>query len=957
MSNRPPQISHKRKKSSLLNIGYYFPPDQQEQQQQSQSSPIQNIHSNIYEHDSYSINYSFPQRESLGFLKLGDDDYPGNRDIENENTPHSVHTSPLKRPASTNDEDIPLKSANINLAQAQTPFFNFPPHLQPNFSHGEPATAASQPFSGPSYQPLASSSSSFHPPVSGVSYNQPHVIPSSSFPANYESGGMYSSGNFPKIEYSAQTQMRPSAKVPAAMQKHAKNNLSISSHFNLFNLNEDSARGQQQPPSDTLVNDLLVNLITVDSSNINNYLLEILNKLNTPFPVDDFYNLLYNNDKLHSLLQIHHQQKIDRTISPGNEQSIEVINQLLNVFKNPDLLSEYFMNINIEDNKLTNINYHELLRTFLAIKILFDILIQLPLNTNEEPQNYTIPRLSIYKTYYILCQKLIMTYPSSSNTTNEQQKLILGQSKLGKLIKLVYPDLLIKRLGSRGESKYNYLGVVWNENIISDEIKGLCEKNELIDLNDIFKGEKKLPKSNPLTTPKKGHRKTASKPKLNIEKQNIPEIPQAVPFLHPEVDKISSPNLSFIKPFLKYPSDENFTILNDEENWINDIRVRIYSTHSSISKDSIHKVFLNNDSLTSSSSLLTNFMEKLVIPLNDESSENTDLSLYLIILLEVLPFLMLIKSSESIDFLKNLRINLLYLINNYNTELRKLNSPTFNISNSTVFLILLKKLINLNDLLITFIKLIIKDDSKSVMSVDIENFLRVNSQTSSFKYNEGLDDDSFFLNLNSNIATNSLGEINFSFKNDILSNDLVYTLIGYNFDPAINTELKSSLSMNFINQEINIIDEFFKKDLLSFLNDSGYETDSSNGSEPPAEDQNKHAQEISQSTEAGPKEVLLSAKERAKLISLISLIDKRLLSNHFKSKYPILIYNNFINFVLNDILKFIFLKQQQFQLQNIQANNESDASQNSFGNWWVFNSFIQEYMSFMGEIVGLLDLL
>ena len=219
-------------------------------------------------------------------------------------------------------------------------------------------------------------------------------------------------------------------------------------------------------------------------------------------------------------------------------------------------------------------------------------------------------------------------------------------------------------------------------------------------------------------------------------------------------------------------------------------------------------------------------------------------------------------------------------------------------------------------------------------------------------------------------------EMNFSFKNDILSNDLVYTLIGYNFDPAINSDLKSSLSMNFINQEINIIDEFFKKDLLSFLNDSGYDTDSSNGSDQAGEGElrishgklggelrglhGEDLQGISQNTEADNetgKEALLSAKERSKLVSLISLIDKRLLSTHFKSKYPILIYNNFINFVLNDILKFIFLKQQQLQLQNIQGNIEADVSQNSFGNWWVFNSFIQEYMSLMGEIVGLLDLL
>lgn len=208
--------------------------------------------------------------------------------------------------------------------------------------------------------------------------------------------------------------------------------------------------------------------------------------------------------------------------------AVDLINQLLNVFKNPNLLIEYFPNLEDKDNKLVNINYHELLRTFLAIKILYDILIQLQLSDEDDPQHYTIPRLSIYKTYYIICQKLIASYPSASNTRNEQQKLILGQSKLGKLIKLVYPNLLIKRLGSRGESKYNYLGVMWNENIVQHEIKQLCEDHDLNDLGEIFNNDHNNPfatlatSSGNVTTsssPRRGlgHRRNSSKLKLKSE--------------------------------------------------------------------------------------------------------------------------------------------------------------------------------------------------------------------------------------------------------------------------------------------------------------------------------------------------------------------------------------------------------------------------------------------------------
>lgn len=34
-----------------------------------------------------------------------------------------------------------------------------------------------------------------------------------------------------------------------------------------------------------------------------------------------------------------------------------------------------------------------------------------------------------------------------------------------------------------------------------------------------------------------------------------------------------------------------------------------------------------------------------------------------------------------------------------------------------------------------------------------------------------------------------------------------------------------------------------------------------------------------------------------------------------------------------------------------------NSSENSFGSWWVFNSIIQEYLSLLGEIVGLKDLI
>lgn len=236
---------------------------------------------------------------------------------------------------------------------------------------------------------------------------------------------------------------------------------------------------------------LLRNIITIDAFNFNSYLLTVLKELTSSPPLDDFYNMLYNNENYTSyMLENGTRTKIDKSNSPPNSHSTEILLLILGLFRDPRKLLDYFPTLDMSGNKLASVNFHELLRSFLALKILFDSLVEVSggSNTLELP---TLPRLSIYKVYYILCQMLILKYPTDSNTTSLQQKLILGQSKVGKLIKLVYPNLLSKRLGRRGESKYNYLGVKWNSNIVDKEILELCEQ-DLPKLTEIFKNRKKL---------------------------------------------------------------------------------------------------------------------------------------------------------------------------------------------------------------------------------------------------------------------------------------------------------------------------------------------------------------------------------------------------------------------------------------------------------------------------------
>ncbi|CAI5759654.1 unnamed protein product [Candida verbasci] len=873
-SHTSPYKGHKRQKSSISTSAFqshFQIPNSPPLQHQTihnlqQGYPVPQSAPASYHQDSQSFNFIgfqnhqqhiAPPLQSSSSYSRSSIDYalPPSTKASSSSDNNQHITSPLKRSASQQD----------------IYYFDSKPPPPPIFQQPPP--------------PSSSSSSNYCQPNIAPLFNYP---PPFSHPGPSIGGGELNHSFKFGGDSNANVAGQHSHKLPTSSVRHQKNQLSISSHLTLFNLCEKQQQIPLHQPENEILQDLKSKLSTVDGSNINSYLLQVILKANSPYLLDDFYNLLYNERILPRS-----DFKLDKTNINTSPGITTIFESILNHFKNLDSLN-------------LKINYHELLRNFLAIKILKDVLVQLNLNEIDEPQNYSIPRLSIYKVYYIICQKLICIYPSSTNSIPEQQKLILGQSKLGKLIKLVYPNLLIKRLGSRGESKYHYLGVLWNENIINDDIRSLCDNHELNDLNEIFNNDSN---ANPflITLPKKSRKGSTIKIKKEEQEEKGQQQPEVI---------IESPNLSFIKPFLNYPPAScKFTIL-DEVNWFTKTLDSIYKSIPQIKKKFISESLFNNDNLLIPNNLLTN----LVIVIKKLSDEQSILKLYLIVLLELLPFLLLIKtSSTNINFLKNLRTNLLYVINQLNNEIGSLN---FNLTNSTIFIICIKKLINLNDLIITFIKLIRKDNNKISMIEDIESFLKDSKPIIKIEHEE--DDE------NLNKPPTSL--FDFNFKHNILSNDLVYTLVGFNFDPsstANKQQIKDSLSMKFINQEINILDNFFKIDLKNFLNQTGGNSNSDNYSES-----------------------ILSSFELFKISSLFELIDDKLLNQQFKSKYPITIFNNFITFTFNDILKFIFLKKQENNLENQEGGSNNDGC---FGSWWVFNCFVQEYLAVIGEIVGLND--
>lgn len=216
---------------------------------------------------------------------------------------------------------------------------------------------------------------------------------------------------------------------------------------------------------------LLWQIRAVDAFNFNTYLLALLRAEGAAVPLDAFYNLLYNDTALDRCMEVRACDRLDRRSAPGRfARSVRHLRAVLAVFAQPERLQQYFPRANLGECKFASINIHEVRRLFLALKLLTTTLVVV-----ENPGAgavATIPRHTIYKVYYFLCQTLMTKYPTPQH--GGDRSIVMGHSKLGKLLKLAFPQLRAKRLGRRGESKYNYLGVVWNEAIVDRATLAQC---------------------------------------------------------------------------------------------------------------------------------------------------------------------------------------------------------------------------------------------------------------------------------------------------------------------------------------------------------------------------------------------------------------------------------------------------------------------------------------------------
>lgn len=223
----------------------------------------------------------------------------------------------------------------------------------------------------------------------------------------------------------------------------------------------------------------------VNGHNFKYFLVKVLNECLYEFPLDDFYNLLYNVEPGQVINKSIKGHKIDK--SKPSDSRIEALNLcslILKNFRMPNLDGgSMYLNQNIRKC----VKYLEMCRNFLAIKIIFASV--KTVDDSVYSDSY-LSRMEVYKAYYTICKKLELKY--SKNEPKLQSNIILNQSQLGKIIKLKFPNLSSKRIGGRGRSKYYYAGMIWNDLVIDKEMKRLIALPLLdIDSNlEVFQGNR-----------------------------------------------------------------------------------------------------------------------------------------------------------------------------------------------------------------------------------------------------------------------------------------------------------------------------------------------------------------------------------------------------------------------------------------------------------------------------------
>lgn len=213
-------------------------------------------------------------------------------------------------------------------------------------------------------------------------------------------------------------------------------------------------------------------------------LVKVLRRCLNHISLDDFFNLLNHTGTLDEVVNLPVDgAKIDRAVKTSSRlEAIKLCRLVLETFRLPTIVGGTWRPLLILNVLLFSIKFHEVLRTFFAIKVIFDII---KVSDSNEPDS-CLAKISVYKAYFIICQKLLHKYPKNSRKLGFQHNFILSQSQIGKVMRVAFPNLLVKRLGTRKSSIFHYMGIKWNKRVVDDEIRLLIQL-PLPDLHNKYK--------------------------------------------------------------------------------------------------------------------------------------------------------------------------------------------------------------------------------------------------------------------------------------------------------------------------------------------------------------------------------------------------------------------------------------------------------------------------------------
>lgn len=204
-------------------------------------------------------------------------------------------------------------------------------------------------------------------------------------------------------------------------------------------------------------------------NNINELFVATLLECLHHMPLDDLFILLFNDVTPEQVSPIPiGGTKVDKSpYTCFKNEALNLCYYILETFKTRKYNSPNYPIKLVHNPILFRMNLFEVRRTFLAIKILFDSFIEVqgPLGNM-----CTISRPSIQNAYHLICKSLLEKYPTSSKLLPSMERVEVCLSRLGRMTKLVYSRISLRRLGKRGGSVYHYVGLTWNKNIVDDEI-------------------------------------------------------------------------------------------------------------------------------------------------------------------------------------------------------------------------------------------------------------------------------------------------------------------------------------------------------------------------------------------------------------------------------------------------------------------------------------------------------